>query len=53
MSDIVTNVIEAAVGAACVVAAISARRRPGLQLVAALLAVAGLAALAHAAVSLT
>ena len=53
MSDIFTNVIEGAVGAACVVAAISARRRPGLQLVAAFLALAGLAALVHAAISLT
>lgn len=53
MSDIVTNVIEAAVGAACLVAAISARRRHGLQLVAVFMAVAGLAALVHAAVSLT
>jgi hypothetical protein len=53
MSNVVTNVIEAAVGAACVVAAIGARRRSGLHLVAAFLAAAGLAALVHAAVSLT
>jgi hypothetical protein len=53
MSDFATNVIEAAVGAACVVAAISARHRPGLQLVAAFLVVAGLAAIVHAALSLT
>lgn len=53
MSDVVTYAIEAAVGVACVVAAISVRSRPGLQLFAAFLAVAGLAAVAHAALSLT
>jgi hypothetical protein len=53
MSDVVTYGIEAAVGIACLVAAFSVRQRPGLRLAAALLAVAGAAAIAHAAVSLT
>lgn len=53
MSDTVTYGIEAAVGVACLVAAYGVRRRPGLRLVAALLAIAGFAAVAHAAASLT
>ncbi len=52
MSDVVTYGIEAAVGVACLVAAYGIRRRPGLTLMAVLLAVAGVAAVAHAAVSL-
>jgi hypothetical protein len=53
MSDVITYGIEAAVGVACVVAAYGVRQRPGLRLVAVLLAVAGVAAVAHAAISLT
>jgi hypothetical protein len=53
MSDVVTYGIEAAVGVACLMAASGIRRRPGLTLMAVLLAVAGVAAIAHAAVSLT
>ena len=53
MSDMVTYGIEAAVGVACLVAAYGLRRRPGLRLVAVLLAVAGIAAVVHAAISLT
>ncbi|MGZ5297682.1 MAG: hypothetical protein ACXWYT_12160 [Actinomycetota bacterium] len=53
MSAVLTYGIEAAVGVACLVAAHGVRRRPGLRLMAVLLAVAGVAAIAHAAVSLT
>jgi hypothetical protein len=53
MSDVVTYGIEGAVGVACLVVALGVRRRPGLHLIAVLLALAGVAALAHAAVSLT
>jgi hypothetical protein len=52
MSDAVTYGVEAAVGIACLVAANGLRHRPGLRLVAVFLAVAGVAAVAHAAVSL-
>jgi hypothetical protein len=52
MSDAVTYGIEAAVGLACLVAGFSVRRRSGLRLVAALLGIAGVAAVAHAASSL-
>jgi hypothetical protein len=52
MSDAVTYGIEAAVGVACLLAAYGIRRRPGLRLVTALLAVAGVAAVAHASVTL-
>ena len=51
MSDVVTYGIEAAVGIACLAAAYGVRRRPGLRLVAALLAVAGVVAVAHAVTS--
>ena len=53
MSDVVTYGIEAAVGVACLAAASGLRRRPGLRLVAVILAVAGVAAVVHAAISLT
>jgi hypothetical protein len=53
MSDAVTYWIEAAVGAACVIASVGAWRRRGLRLVSAILAVAGVAAVTHATVSLT
>lgn len=53
MSDVATYGIEAAVGAACLVAAYTVWRRPGLRLMAVLLAVAGVAAVGHAALSLT
>jgi len=49
---VITYAIEAAVGIACLVAAYGLRRRPGLRLVAVLLAVAGLVAVIHAIVSL-
>lgn len=53
MFDTVTYGIEAAVGVVCLVAAYGVRRRPGLRLVAALLGIAGVAAVAHAATSFT
>ena len=52
MSEMVTYGIEAAVGVACLVPASGVSRRPGLRSIVVLLAVAGLAAIAHAAVSL-
>ena len=52
MSDVLTNAIEAVVGACCLAAAVGAWRLPGLRWVAGVLAVAGLAALVHAAVQL-
>jgi hypothetical protein len=52
MTEMVTYGIEAAVGVACLVAAYGVRRRPGLRSIVVLLAIAGLAAIAHAAVSL-
>jgi len=53
MSDVVTYGIEAAIGAACLAAAYGLRRRRGLRLLAAILVVAGVAAVAHAAASMT
>ena len=53
MSDAVTYGIEAAVGVACLAAAYGVRRRPGLRLVGALLAVAGVAAVLHSLISLS
>ena len=53
MSDVVTYGIEAAVGAACLLAANGVRGRPGLRLFAVVLAIAGITAVVHAAVSLT
>jgi hypothetical protein len=52
MSDAITYGVEAAVGIACLAAAYNLRRRPGLRLLAVLPAVAGIAAIAHAAISL-
>lgn len=52
MAGVVTYVIEAAVGVACLIAASSIRRRPGLRVWSALLGVAGVAAVVHAALSL-
>jgi hypothetical protein len=49
MSDVVTYGIEAAVGVCCILAAASAWRRSSLRWLAAVFAVAGLAALVHAA----
>jgi hypothetical protein len=49
VSDAVTNVIEAAVGVCCMVAAASAWRRSSLRWLAAVFAAAGLVALLHAA----
>jgi hypothetical protein len=51
VGDAVTYAIEAAVGAACLLAAVGTWRRPGLRVAAVLLGVAGLAAVVHAAVS--
>lgn len=48
----VNAAIETAVGVACVVAAAGIWRRPGLRVVAVVLAVAGLVAVIHAIVSL-
>jgi hypothetical protein len=53
MSDVVTYGIEAAIGVGCLVAAYGLRRRPGLRWVAVLLTIAGVAAVVHAAISLT
>jgi hypothetical protein len=52
MSDLVTNLVELAVGLGCLAAGAGAWRRPGLAWLAALLVVAGLAATVHAAVEL-
>jgi hypothetical protein len=52
MSDVVTYGIEAAVGAVCLAAGYSVRQRPGLRMLGVLFAVAGIAAVVHAAVSL-
>ena len=51
-SESVTNVVELAVGLGCLAAATGAWRRPQLRWVAALLLVAGLAAVIHAVVAL-
>ena len=53
MPDALTYTIEAAVGVACLVAAAATWRRSGLRLVSVAFAAAGLAAVIHAAVSLT
>ena len=53
MADAATSWIEAAVGVACLIVSAGAWRRSGLHVVAALLAVAGVAAVAHAAVALS
>jgi hypothetical protein len=52
MSEVATYGIEALVGIACLVAAHGVRRRAGLRLAAALLALAGIAAATHAVLSL-
>ncbi len=52
MPDSLTLAIEAAVGAACLLAAAGVWRRHRLRLVSVLLGVAGLAAVVHAAMSL-
>ena len=52
MDTTVNAVIETAVGVACVVAAAGIWRRPGLRVVAVVLAVAGLVAVTHAIASL-
>jgi hypothetical protein len=52
VSDTVTYAIEAAVGIACLLAAGGTWRRPGLRLAAVVLGIAGVAAVAHAAISL-
>ncbi|MDP9342393.1 MAG: hypothetical protein M3Q23_09940 [Actinomycetota bacterium] len=51
-SDTVTSLVELAVGLGCLAAAVGSWRRPSLRWVAVLLAVAGLAAVAHAVVAL-
>lgn len=51
-SETITNVVELAVGLGCLAAAAGSGRRPQLRWVAALLLVAGLAAVVHAAVAL-
>jgi fatty acid desaturase len=53
MADAVVSWIEAAVGVACLIASAGAWRRPGLWLVAVVLAVAGVVAVVHAAIALT
>jgi hypothetical protein len=53
MADAATFWIEAAVGIACLIASAGAWRRPGLPVVAAVLAVAGVAAVVHAVVALS
>ncbi len=52
MNTTVNAVIETAVGVACLVAAAGTWRRPGLRIVAVVLAVAGLVAVIHAIVYL-
>jgi hypothetical protein len=52
VSDTVTYAIEAAVGAACLIAAGGIWRRSGLGVAMAVLGIAGIAAVLHAAVSL-
>ena len=52
MPDALTYAIEGAVGGACLVAAAATWRHPGLRLVSVVFAVAGLAAVIHAVVSL-
>jgi len=53
MAEAITSWIEAAVGVACLIASAGAWRRSRLRAVAAMLAVAGVAAVVHAAVALT
>jgi hypothetical protein len=53
VSDALTYGIEAAVGVCCILAAVSAWRRSSLRWLAVVLAVAGLAALLHAASQLS
>jgi hypothetical protein len=52
VGDAVTYAIEAAVGAACLLAAVGTWRRPGLRVAAVLLTLGGVAAVVHAVVSL-
>jgi hypothetical protein len=51
-AETVTNIVELAVGLGCLAAGAGAWRRPRLRWVAALLLVAGLAAVGHAAAAL-
>ncbi len=51
MPDALTSAIEAAVGATCLVAAVGTWTRPGLRLLSIAFAVAGVAAVVHAAIS--
>jgi len=53
MAEAVTSWIEAAVGVACLIASAGAWRRSGLRMIATVLALAGVAAVVHAAVALT
>ena len=50
--ETLTSVVELVVGLGCLAAAAGSWRRPSLRWVAALLLVAGLAAVAHAAIAL-
>jgi hypothetical protein len=52
MADAVVAWIEAAVGVACLIASAEAWRRSRLRTIAAVLAVAGVVAIVHAAVAL-
>jgi hypothetical protein len=52
MADIVTSVVELAVGLGCLAAAVGAWRRGGLRWLAALLVAAGVAATVHSAAAL-
>ena len=52
MSEAVNAIVETLVGLVCMGAGIAVWRKPGLRLLAVVLAVAGLAAIAHAAIAL-
>ncbi len=52
MSDVITSVVEVAVGVACLVGGVASWRRPRMRWLAALLAIAGVAAVAHGILAL-
>jgi hypothetical protein len=52
MSDALNAVVETLVGLVCLGAGIAVWRKPGLRLLALVLAVAGLAAIGHVAIAL-
>jgi hypothetical protein len=52
MSEAVNGVVEALVGLVCLGAGIAVWRKPGLRLLALVLAVAGVAAIGHALIAL-